>query len=159
MANDFEVPLSPSATEHFWEAAKEGYVTAKGCVGPGNVHLKTSLARRSEMPPNMVRVQGSTDSGQEFEFVINPYEVTNEEFKPFVNQGGYRNEKFWRHLAPYKLDGKEVPFNDLIATFRDKSGQLGPSSWEHGTYPKGQETLPGPWNKLVRSCRLCPVRW
>ena len=68
------------------------------------------------------------------------YEVTNRDYKRFVDGGGYENPQFWKE--PFIKDGKELSWKDAIALFKDKTGRPGPATWEVGDYPKGQEDYP-----------------
>jgi eukaryotic-like serine/threonine-protein kinase len=61
---------------------------------------------------------GAFDGVQLADYWIDQYEVTNREFKSFVDRGGY--------------DGR----------FRDRTSRPGPSTWQLGTYPSGQDTYP-----------------
>jgi dienelactone hydrolase len=74
------------------------------------------------------------------EYFLDRYEVTNREYKAFVDAGGYRRPEFWRE--PFVLDGRTVPWPDAVARFRDQTGQPGPASWEVGTYPAGRDDYP-----------------
>jgi len=68
-------------------------------------------------------------------FFIDKYEVTNAEFKEFLDQGGYQRQEYWRH--GFQRDGREIPWEEVVGEFRDRTGRLGPSTWEGGTYPEG----------------------
>jgi dienelactone hydrolase/predicted Ser/Thr protein kinase len=63
-------------------------------------------------------------------------EVTNQEFKEFVDAGGYRDAKYWKH--PFVLEGRIMTFDEAIARFRDTTGRPAPASWEVGAFPQGQ---------------------
>ena len=73
-------------------------------------------------------------------YLIDKYEVTNREFKAFVDAGGYRDQKYWEH--PFEKDGQTVAWQDAMNEFRDQTGRSGPSTWEGGTYPHGQDDFP-----------------
>ena len=66
-------------------------------------------------------------------YYIDRLEVTNREFKEFVDAGGYTRAELWRDL----------PFGDGSSTgrcgytFVDVTGRPGPSTWEAGTYRDG----------------------
>ena len=68
-------------------------------------------------------------------FFIDRFEVTNREFKEFIDAGGYARAELWRDL----------PFGDAVAglawrqsrQFVDATGRPGPATWEAGTYPDG----------------------
>ena len=108
--------------------------------------LPITLAPEGSTPPNMVRVAGG-----EFgvgvakpvvlpDFWLDKYEVTNREFKRFVDAGGYRDRKFWKE--PFQQGDRVLGFDEAIARFRDLTGRPGPASWELGSYPAGQDDFP-----------------
>jgi dienelactone hydrolase len=70
---------------------------------------------------------------------MDKYEVTNREFKAFVDAGGYHKSEYWKH--PFIKDGKPVDWKDAMLHFRDAAGRLGPSTWA-GTYPDGKADFP-----------------
>jgi eukaryotic-like serine/threonine-protein kinase len=71
---------------------------------------------------------------------IDRYEVTNREFKQFVNRGGYSNSRFWSQ--PFVKDRRTLSWGDAMTEFRDTTGRPGPSTWELGAYPEGQDDWP-----------------
>jgi eukaryotic-like serine/threonine-protein kinase len=74
------------------------------------------------------------------EFLIDQFEVTNRQFKQFVDRGGYRNTEYWRE--PFVLDGRRIRWDEAMVAFRDKTGHPGPAGWVAGTYPEGEADLP-----------------
>jgi eukaryotic-like serine/threonine-protein kinase len=74
------------------------------------------------------------------QFWIDRYEVTNREFKEFVDHGGYANRAFWKHT--FVKGGRTLSWEQAIAEFRDATGKPGPASWELGTYPEGKGDHP-----------------
>lgn len=74
------------------------------------------------------------------EFLIDKYEVTNKQYKAFMDAGGYNNKKFWNY--PVYLNGKEINLEFAIASFTDHTGRQGPANWEAGMYPDGMENHP-----------------
>jgi dienelactone hydrolase len=73
-------------------------------------------------------------------FWIDRYEVTNRQYKAFVDAGGYRRREFWQH--PFVNDGKTLSFDEAVSGFRDATGRPGPAMWTLGTFPSGQDGLP-----------------
>jgi formylglycine-generating enzyme required for sulfatase activity/cephalosporin-C deacetylase-like acetyl esterase/predicted Ser/Thr protein kinase len=71
---------------------------------------------------------------------LDVYEVTNAQYKAFVDAGGYREERFWKE--PFVKDGRTLSFDEAMALFRDATGRPGPSTWELGGYPDGQAEIP-----------------
>ena len=91
------------------------------------------------VPAGSVEVSGisQNDLGN---FLIDKYEVTNREFKKFVDAGGYREQKYWKF--PFKKAGRTLSFEQAVALFIDKTDRAGPLGWELGSYPSGQEDYP-----------------
>jgi len=69
------------------------------------------------------------------DFLIDRHEVTNEDFKKFVDAGAYQKNEFWKE--PLTRDGKVLSFKEAMAAFRDATGRPGPSTWELGSFPNG----------------------
>jgi dienelactone hydrolase/type II secretory pathway pseudopilin PulG len=67
-------------------------------------------------------------------FFIDRFEVTNREYKEFVDAGGYREASYWQDL-PFGSDA--ATWQDAVARFVDATGRPGPSAWESGTFPDG----------------------
>ena len=74
------------------------------------------------------------------DFWIDRLEVTNREFKRFVDAGGYRDGRYWKQ--PFVRGGVAVPWVTAMAAFVDKTGRHAPATWELGTYPEGTDELP-----------------
>ena len=73
-------------------------------------------------------------------FLIDKFEVTNKQFKEFVDAGGYANVKYWQE--PFVKDGKLLSWKEATRKFVDSTEMLGPSTWENGTYPDGKGDYP-----------------
>jgi dienelactone hydrolase len=74
------------------------------------------------------------------DYWIDQYEVTNREFKAFVDQGGYQKHEYWK--VEFQKDGKHLSWDEAMALFRDAAGRPGPKDWIQGEYPKGQDEFP-----------------
>jgi serine/threonine protein kinase/dienelactone hydrolase len=74
------------------------------------------------------------------DYWIDRYEVTNRQFKAFVDQGGYQKREYWK--VDFQRDGKQLSWNEAMALFRDAAGRAGPKDWVQGEYPKGQDDFP-----------------
>jgi hypothetical protein len=74
------------------------------------------------------------------DFWLDRYEVTNKQFKEFVDRGGYQKREWWKH--PFAKEGKVLSWDQAMAEFCDATGRLGPSTWQWGTYPEGQGDFP-----------------
>ena len=71
---------------------------------------------------------------------VDKFEVTNRQFKAFVDAGGYVNKSYW--LFPIVDAGRVIPLDAALATFTDRTGRQGPSTWEAGSYPDGTADHP-----------------
>ena len=74
------------------------------------------------------------------DFWIDKFEVTNAEYKRFVDQGGYRRKEYWKH--EFQKDGPVLSWAEAMKLFVDRSGKAGPAEWIHGEYPSGQDNYP-----------------
>ncbi len=115
-----------------WRLVKDGFDAAEGA---SSERPELTIHRQGETPPGMLYVAGGpfrqgTAAGQLPDFWIDKYEVTNREFKRFVDAGGYRDRKYWKESF------------DVVDGLRDRTGQPGPATWELGTFPEGQSDYP-----------------
>jgi formylglycine-generating enzyme required for sulfatase activity/dienelactone hydrolase len=94
--------------------------------------------RMVHVPEGNVEVAGSTTHLDDF--LIDKYEVTNRDFKKFIDAGGYRNAQYWKF--PFVKDGSSLSFEQAMALLVDKTDRQGPSGWEVGSYPAGQDDYP-----------------
>ena len=94
----------------------------------------------------MARIRGFTVQGPNGDlrvykdYHIGKREVTNREYKRFVDAGGYRDRQYW--TEPMERDGKAVHWEDGVARLLDRTGQPGPSTWSRGTFPSGEDEFP-----------------
>ena len=73
-------------------------------------------------------------------FSISKTEVSNLDFKDFVDNGGYENEQYWDF--PIIIDGKEHTYDMAIKSFVDKHGKFGPLDWSYGQFATNREKFP-----------------
>jgi dienelactone hydrolase len=144
---DFRIPTAFYA----FRISKDGYETVftTGPSGNGLVdeHLSSIvLDPVGSLPSGMVRVvagdvdpTGYAKSTVET-FFIDKFEVTNAEYKKFVDAGGYRDSKYWKF--PFVEKGRTLSFAQAMQLFRDKTDRPGPATWELGTYVSGEEEFP-----------------
>jgi dienelactone hydrolase len=74
------------------------------------------------------------------DYLLDEYEVTNREFKKFIDAGGYRDHTYWRQ--PFVKDGRALSWQEAMAELHEKTGRPGPVSWELSDYPQGQDDFP-----------------
>jgi serine/threonine protein kinase/formylglycine-generating enzyme required for sulfatase activity/dienelactone hydrolase len=146
-----------------WKAEKQGFQTAEllsysiqkarklAFLGKGTT-LNLPLAEPGTIPEGMVRVPGGelelefpgmekAVSTVDFpDYWMDQFEVTNKQFKPFVDVGGYRKPEYWKE--PFVENGRTLSWEEAMSRFRDKAGRPGPATWELGNYPEGQADYP-----------------
>jgi len=149
-----------------WKIEKAGYEqvvrTTMGMFGiwmpssPGGPEQKNSvtLVESNKAPAGMVRVslpekywKELTIPGYEAvptielgDFWIDRYEVTNREYRKFVEGGGYLKKEYWKQEVV--KDGKKLSWEEEMVLFRDAAGRPGPKDWSQGEYAKGQDDYP-----------------
>jgi len=74
------------------------------------------------------------------DYWIDRYEVSNKQFKEFMDKGGYKKQEYWKH--GFRKDGRSLSWTDAMASFHDKTGRAGPATWEQGEFPRGQDDFP-----------------
>jgi DNA-binding winged helix-turn-helix (wHTH) protein/dienelactone hydrolase len=75
------------------------------------------------------------------EFLIGRTEVTNRQFKEFIDAGGYDNPVYWEGLT-FVSDGHTLSWADARAKFVDSTHRPGPAEWALSTYPAGLDSHP-----------------
>jgi formylglycine-generating enzyme required for sulfatase activity/tRNA A-37 threonylcarbamoyl transferase component Bud32 len=127
-----------------WRVVKAGYETFEGASGPSAVgDVVFALAPNGTTPEDEVRAPGGelpANGGRIPDFRIDRFEVTNKQFKKFVDAGGYREPAHWQY--PFVKERRTLTWEQAVAEFRDTTGRPGPSTWELGTYPNGQDDWP-----------------
>ncbi len=109
------------------------------------------MDKEGSLPANMVRIParktlmyivGLESNGNKDvpAFLMDKNEVSNKEYKAFMDAGGYSNKKYWNNII-YQ-NGKEISLDAAWDLFIDKTGRPGPATWEAGAYPDGQENHP-----------------
>src|SRR5262245_30237801 len=75
-------------------------------------------------------------------FNIAKFEVTNQEFKEFVDQGGYAIKELWKELINLSDLNTDLVGWRRIELFRDRTNMPGPLNWRNGTFPEGTGNHP-----------------
>jgi eukaryotic-like serine/threonine-protein kinase len=135
-----------------WRAVKKGFEPVERAfnIGADGGSLRIPLHTTAETPEGMVWVtEAPPGSGYVLAllpmislpgFWMDRYEVTNRQFKEFVDRGGYQKRQFWKE--PLVRDGKGISWEEAMTEFRDATGRPGPANWQLGTYPEGKEDFP-----------------
>ena len=69
------------------------------------------------------------------DYWIDQYEVTNRQFKAFVDQGGYQKREYWK--VDFATDGKHLSWDEAMALFRDSDRAPGTEGLDTGRISKG----------------------
>jgi eukaryotic-like serine/threonine-protein kinase len=140
---------------HLWRITLPGYepvtLAYPSIYAPPEVTLKLTLDRARTLPPNMVRVPGGKEGlplpGLDHlppvvlgDYAMDRTEVTNREFKRFVDEGGYRRRELWKE--PFVHGKRTLGWDEAMALLHDKTGRPGPATWDLGDYPEGQGDHP-----------------
>jgi tRNA A-37 threonylcarbamoyl transferase component Bud32/predicted esterase len=146
-----------------WKFEKPGYgavlrltsaLIPRYYVPPGEaVEAQVTLDEVTKKPPGMVRVSPEKYFKTLFipgyegmpeltlnDYWIDQYEVTNREFKRFVDDGGYQKREYW--IFDFEREGKHLTWEEAMGFFRDAAGRPGPKDWIEGRYPQGQDNYP-----------------
>ena len=126
--------------------AKPGYrsVTVMGArLGGSYVPIPSTVPLRRSTDPDtdMVILAGEKLQGTLFglsesdtmnlaSFLMDRLEVTNRQYKTFVDAGGYAKREYWD--STFVRDGRALAWNAAVALFADRTGRPGPATWEGG---------------------------
>ncbi|MFC1629140.1 protein kinase [Gemmatimonadota bacterium] len=135
-----------------WRIEKDGFEVSE-FFGRGR-ERSVSLRPKDQEPQGMVQIPAgsvgwtqlinlggaSNKSVSLGGFFIDCFEVTNQQFKAFVDAGGYENPQYWKH--DFVRDGVVVSWEEVLAEFRDATGWASPSTWRLGDYPDGEDDFP-----------------
>ena len=120
-------------------------------VLPAPLNLNEKLLPADKLPDRMVMVPGGdyrlvawarpTEERVPLnDFFIDKYEVSNQEYKEFINGGGYLKKQYWQH--PFLKDGKALSWEDALREFKDRTGLPGPRDWSNQNFPDGKADYP-----------------
>jgi Sulfatase-modifying factor enzyme 1 len=136
--NNVRIPYSYSMIK----LLKDGFQTVYDATNSSVLrHRFYILDRIGSLPKNMVHIPGieisfprsspaDSNSVDLRDFLIDKFEVTNKEYKVFVDSGGYLKKRYWNH--PFEKEGKALSWEQAMSAFIDKTGRHGPSTWEGG---------------------------
>lgn len=147
------------AVDSSWKFELKGFTTVERATFPSGP-IAVTLHQDGKAPVGMVAVEFENEGSVQsqpitlwgiagFEalpavpvatYWIDKFEVTNAEFKRFVDQGGYEKHEYWKH--EFRKDGRVLPWADAMKLFADKTNRPGPSTWVQGEYPQGEDEYP-----------------
>ena len=120
-------------------------------VLPPPIRVEQKLIAADKMPDRMAFVPGGdyrlvawarpTDARVRLDdYFIDKYEVSNQEYKEFINAGGYLKKQFWKY--PFIKDGRTLSWDEAMKEFKDRTGLPGPRSWSSQNFPEGKADYP-----------------
>jgi formylglycine-generating enzyme required for sulfatase activity/cephalosporin-C deacetylase-like acetyl esterase/predicted Ser/Thr protein kinase len=130
-----------------WRLEKAGFAPILRAGSPGKYDSNTGtvvaeaysleLVPEASQPADMVRVEGTDEVP---EFLVDRFEVTNRQYKAFVDAGGYREPRYWKH--EFTREGRTLSWTEAVQHFVDRTGRPGPATWEAGDLPEGKGDFP-----------------
>ncbi len=135
-----------------WKIEKEGYQTLEAASSGSEDSLHFQLDKKEDVPPGMIRIPGGKISKYNFynigviepvplkDFWIDKYEVTNAQYEKFMESFGYQKQEYWKH--EFVKGSRVLSWDEAMEEFRDATGRPGPSTWEIGSYPEGEDDYP-----------------
>jgi eukaryotic-like serine/threonine-protein kinase len=120
-------------------------------VLPPPIRVEEKLIATDKMPDRMVFVPGAdyrlvawarpTDARVRLnDYFIDKYEVSNQDYKEFINAGGYLKKQFWKYA--FIKDNKTLSWEEAMKEFKDRAGLAGPRSWSGQNFPEGKADYP-----------------
>jgi serine/threonine protein kinase/formylglycine-generating enzyme required for sulfatase activity/predicted esterase len=143
---------------------KDGYAPFERTISSKLYHFATTMLPPDEptvvnqrlievekLPDRMAFVPGgayrlvcwqapTTASIELADYFIDKYEVTNREYKEFINAGGYQKKAYWKH--PFSQDTRVLSWEEAMSEFRDRTGLAAPRSWSGQNFPEGKAEHP-----------------
>jgi dienelactone hydrolase len=129
----FEMPGYETLYRQFWSKGSMDFRTGKFPAANYECRMK----KKGTVPANMIYIPGMEDIPT---FFIDMYEVTNKQFKQFIDSGGYQNKYLWK--IPFVKNRQQLSSQEAIQEFRDATGRPGPAPWMGGDYPEGEDQMP-----------------
>ncbi|MEO6222196.1 MAG: bifunctional serine/threonine-protein kinase/formylglycine-generating enzyme family protein [Vicinamibacterales bacterium] len=129
-----------------WRISRDGYESQE--IAPNPFPIQIVLVPKGSSPAGMVHVPAGSfaldrrgaKSVDLAEYWIDTFEVTNRQFKAFVDADGYRKPEYWAEA--FVKDGRPLSWELAMDQFRDSTGRHGPSNWETGAYRDGEDDMP-----------------
>jgi serine/threonine protein kinase len=142
-----------------WKFELKGHATVQRATFPDNP-LQVTMIEEGKAPFGMVHVEfaGSVSRqgrpvrlygvpGYEGmsavplrDYWIDSYEITNRQFKEFLDKRGYQKREYWKQ--EFRKDGHALSWEEAMALFRDRTGRPGPATWVESEYPRGENDFP-----------------
>lgn len=124
-----------------FKLVKAGYDTLMAAQLSANEpgELVRNLFRYGTVPAGMVPVAEIVNDTSMCYF-IDKYEVTNRQYKKFIDSGAYLKKEYWKF--PFIKDNKNLEWEEAMTFMVDQTGRKGPSTWQAGDYPENEDDYP-----------------
>ena len=114
-------------------------IPSPGAAAPRHrSRLRHGAAARRTSDGDAVRA-GGRDTFELADFLMDKLEITNRQYKAFVDAGGYTNRDVVGFDDRARRKSRS-PWEAAMALFVDRTGRPGPSSWEGGAPPTAPRT-------------------
>jgi hypothetical protein len=158
-----------SRGEYILSIEKEGYAPIERTVSgvamrtgaltilPPAIRISQRLLSVTKVPARMAFVPGGdyrliawsrpTDRRVRLDdYFIDKYEVSNQEYKEFINAGGYVKREYWTH--PFVKDGRTLLWDEAVRTLVvDRTGLPGPRTWSTRASWTAGPIIPSPTSR------------
>jgi hypothetical protein len=110
-------------------------------IGSGGRRRARAHGLRAGWRPPPVAWSRPTDRRVRLDdYFVDKYEVNNQEYKEFVNAGGYVKREYW--TRPFLKDGRTLSWDEAVRTLVDRTGLPGPRSWSNQNFPEDKADHP-----------------
>jgi dienelactone hydrolase len=136
----------PSWSFYLTRIEKPGFEDVMAVTSTAPDTFSRKLFPEGTIPPGMIYIDVYWDEVKNVllkdscGFFMDRYEVTNKQYKEFVDNGGYRKKEYWKY--EFIKDGKSITWEEAMREFTDKTGRPGPANWEGSDFPQGQADYP-----------------
>ncbi len=124
---------------------------SKLTIMPPPLRIEQKLIAADKMPDRMTFIPGGdyrlvawerpTDARVRLDdYFMDKYEVSNREYKEFINAGGYLKNQYWQYS--FVKDGRALSWERAMKEFRDRTGLPAPRSWSNQNFPEGKAEHP-----------------
>jgi formylglycine-generating enzyme required for sulfatase activity len=143
-----------------WHVSKDGFTPVEGFRKPVQGRIQFTLDPEGSVPPGMVRVSGNAYRENPYgsdevnavdleDYWIDRCEVTNRQFKEFVDQGGYRERKYWKQF-PNQQTAPSLLYASTAGLLGSPLGR-GPWPAAGGLFPGRTEHMLLAWEVTVKA--------
>ncbi|MBC91985.1 MAG: hypothetical protein CMC67_07705 [Flavobacteriaceae bacterium] len=135
--NDYQIKLVYKTHEYIPNPQESGFISTKGIENTPKEHTFRPGKKNKEIWfPGIYLGDKNSWRG----YSISKTEVSNSEYKKFIDDNGYKKPRYWDF--PIEIGGTVYEYENTIKLFKDKYDQFGPASWSYGKFPENQENFP-----------------